>query len=248
MATPTRPTTQAGEPDRARRTSSAQTLLRARAPVAGCSRRTRSSSSGTSRSGRPGASAAACRASGCGPVVSARNAASAESSGLSMQPPGSAAACTAGGPGWWSPARGAGRPGLVLSRMKGSWSRGSGWGGSPCSQPPLTWRGPVMDPWPPSRRPSAGLALTCGVPGSDLAPEGGIPVPDRSRAGPARLGHIRRRPAVSRPGPDERYTPGTRAVVTAPAPIRQPQVFSGRVECRPPRRHSRGAWLFRGGA
>ena len=102
--------------------------------------------------------------------------------------PGCAAASMAGGTGWRVPARRAGRPGLVSSRMKGSWSRVAEGCASPCSQPPLTWRRPAIDPWPPSRGPPAGLALTSRGPGSDLALAGSVPVPAVSRERPARAG------------------------------------------------------------
>ena len=90
----------------------------------------------------------------------------------------------AGGTGWRSPARRAGRPGLVSSRMEGSWSRVADGCGSPCSQPPLTWRRPATDPWPPSRRPPVDLALTSRGPGSDLALAGSDPGPGREPGAP----------------------------------------------------------------
>jgi hypothetical protein len=126
--------------------------------------------------------------------------------------PGCAAASMAGGTGWRVPARRAGRPGLVSSRMKGSWSRVAEGCGNPCSQPPLTWRVPAIDLWPPSRGPPVDLAPTSRGPGSDLAPGGQRPGPGREPGAPGAGGVKFAAGLLFHGQVHERSTAGTREV------------------------------------
>ena len=93
--------------------------------VEGCSSSTRSSSSGTGRSGRPAATWEACSARGCGPAHSSRNAASAASKGS--------------GPAGW----------LSMRKLQVSEAGGNE---APSSHPRSTWRVPAMYLAPGRRR------------------------------------------------------------------------------------------------
>ena len=163
MAMPARPTVQAGSPARARRTSSAHTWLRARALVEGCSSSTRSSSSGTGRSGRPAATLAACSASGCGPAHSSRNAASAASKGS--------------GAAEWSSMR----------KLQASEADGNE---APSSHPRSTWRVPAMYLARPAADPDVPavyLGCTSDLPGMYLRPRRLRPARRDPSRRPARL-------------------------------------------------------------
>ena len=167
IATPARPTTHAGSPPRARRTSSAQTLFRPAGLVAGCSSRARSSPSGISRFGSPAARRPGLTASGRGPVVSVRNAASAASSGPDPPPRAGPTARTGD----------LAAPGQV--RAGSSWRMRAPRRERACSRAPR--KPAVMDLPSTSDRPRAAFSPTRHAPGDDL-PRAGC----RQAARPAR--------------------------------------------------------------